>query len=59
MLAVGEAEDDKVAFLKRANEYLEKTEGIERYAAFGAFAGRFVNSDGSLTSLGTTYKDAV
>ncbi|KAI5480618.1 Glycoside hydrolase, superfamily [Pseudohyphozyma bogoriensis] len=32
---------------------------IERYAAFGDFAGTFVNSDGSLTALGQTYKTVV
>lgn len=50
-------------FLKYANAYFEDTAGIERYAGFGDFAdgsaGAYVNTDGSLTTVGTTYKNAV
>lgn len=46
-------------FLEYANAYFEDTAAIEKYGAFGDFAGTFVNSNGSLTALGTTYKNAI
>jgi hypothetical protein len=38
---------------------MESRKWIVRYAAFGDFAGTFVNADGSLTALGRTYKNTV
>ncbi|KAM0748409.1 hypothetical protein T439DRAFT_382248 [Meredithblackwellia eburnea MCA 4105] len=46
-------------FLETVIPWLESTDFIERYAAFGAFAGTFVNSQGELTALGKTYKNTV
>ncbi|KAI5475016.1 Glycoside hydrolase, superfamily [Pseudohyphozyma bogoriensis] len=50
------------AFYEDVISWMETGNGstiIERYAAFGDFAGTFVNADGSLTSLGETYMNTV
>lgn len=50
---------EQTTFLKTVIPYLEGKTEIARYAAFGDFAGTFVNSDGSLTALGAVYKNTV
>ncbi|GAA5902408.1 hypothetical protein JCM6882_002741 [Rhodosporidiobolus microsporus] len=46
-------------FLRQVIPWMEKTDFIERYAGFGAFAGNYVNADASLTPLGQVYSDTV
>ncbi|GAA5886412.1 hypothetical protein JCM5296_001898 [Sporobolomyces johnsonii] len=48
---------EQQAFFETVIPWMENNDQIERYAAFGDFAGTFVNTDGSLTDLGATYSD--
>ncbi|GAA6017524.1 hypothetical protein JCM10207_008255 [Rhodosporidiobolus poonsookiae] len=47
--------EEQQTFLKYVIPWMEKQDFIERYAGFGAFAGNYVNADGSLTQLGQVY----
>jgi hypothetical protein len=47
------------SFLEYVLPWMETQNFIDRYAGFGDFAGNYVNSDGSLTALGTTYASTV
>ncbi|GAA5879947.1 hypothetical protein JCM1840_006940 [Sporobolomyces johnsonii] len=48
---------EQQTFFETVIPWMENNDQIERYAAFGDFAGTFVNADGSLTDLGATYSD--
>ncbi|KAM0748388.1 hypothetical protein T439DRAFT_291841 [Meredithblackwellia eburnea MCA 4105] len=50
---------EQQAFFQTIIPWMESQPFIERYSAFGAFSGTFVNADGSLTPLGETYNDTV
>ncbi|KAK4057173.1 hypothetical protein OIO90_001668 [Microbotryomycetes sp. JL221] len=57
--AASGTQQQQVEFFKMVLPWLEQSNFIEKYAAFGAFSGTFVNSDGSLTTLGKAYRDIV
>ncbi|KAK4051341.1 hypothetical protein OIV83_002825 [Microbotryomycetes sp. JL201] len=50
---------EQQAFFKKVIPWMESQSFVERYAAFGAFEGTFVNADASLRPLGLTYADTV
>lgn len=50
---------EQQSFLSYVLPWLETQSFVERYAGFGDFAGTYVNDDGSLTDLGTTYASVV
>ncbi|KAM0789286.1 hypothetical protein ACM66B_000126 [Microbotryomycetes sp. NB124-2] len=50
---------EQQAFFKKVVPWMESQSFVERYAAFGAFAGTFVNDDGTLRPLGQTYLETV
>lgn len=50
---------EQQSFLSFVLPWMEEQTFIERYAGFGDFSGNYVNDDGSLTDLGTTYATVV
>jgi hypothetical protein len=50
-------DEQNAAFLKKAMEWLDKNEDVERYAYFWAGPKSLCNEDGSLTVLGKLYNE--